>query len=140
MVCPVIGLLLLAIVAWLVVSGLKIRDLARAPAIACGHCGHFLLAGQLRCPECGTLWDMQWLQQLTNARQRSGTIRLTLAGVLVLLLAAAVIAAVVPLWNYGQKQNQPAQTAKPNQPITLDGPLESPPDTPRGTQADTSRR
>ncbi|MSR69031.1 MAG: hypothetical protein EXS17_01595 [Phycisphaerales bacterium] len=95
MICPVISLILLAIVAWLTVSGLKIRELARAPAIACGRCGHFLAEGQLRCPECGTQWDVSWLERLKNARTRSGTFRLVLAAVLMAVIALAFVLALL---------------------------------------------
>ncbi|MSQ90155.1 MAG: hypothetical protein EXS01_02010 [Phycisphaerales bacterium] len=97
MVCPIIGLILLAIVAWLAVSGLQIRALSRAPKVACGRCGHFLAAGQLRCPECGTIWDVAWLARLDTARTRSATIRLTLAAILMLLIVVGLVLAILPL-------------------------------------------
>ena len=91
MICPIIGLLLLAIVGWLTVSGLKIRELSRAPAIACGRCGHFLSAGQLQCPECGTTWTVDWLSRLSLARARSWRLRLVIASILGALLLGAVL-------------------------------------------------
>lgn len=100
MICAVIGILLLAIVAWLAVSGLRMRDLARAPAIACGRCGHFLAPDQRSCPECGTAWDDVWLARLTAARRRSGTYRLALASAVLLLIAVGIVAAVLPLITY----------------------------------------
>ncbi len=99
MLCAVIGILSLAIVAWLAVSGLRMRDLARSPAIACGRCGHFLADAQQRCPECGTIWDEAWLARLTNARRRSGAFRIALASALLLLIAAGIVAAAIPLIN-----------------------------------------
>lgn len=113
MICGVIGLLLLAIIAWLAVSGLKIRDLSKAPKIACARCGHFLIEGQLCCPECGTQWDTAWLARLQQGRGRSGTFRIILAAILLLLVLVGILAAVIPLLNRvnkAQPKVQPVDT------------------------------
>lgn len=94
-ICGVIGVLILAIIAWLMVSGLKIRDLAKAPAIACGRCGHMLADGQMRCPECGTEWTNEWLDRLKLARSRSWKIRVAIAIALLILMLALVILGLV---------------------------------------------
>ncbi len=120
MLCPVIGLLLLAIVAWLTISGLKIRELSKAPAIACGRCGHFLDQGQLRCPECGTLWDIAWLARLSKARKRSGTTRLVIAAVLALLIVTGVVLSVWDLVSY-------VNAAKAKYPGNATAPATAPP-------------
>jgi len=92
-ICAVIGILILAIIAWLMVSGLKIRDLAKAPAIACGRCGHMLADGQMRCPECATVWTDEWLARLKLARLRSWKIRVGIAIALLALVLALTSAA-----------------------------------------------
>ncbi len=104
-----IGLLLLAIIAWLAVSGLKIRDLSKAPMIACARCGHFLSKEQSRCPECGTQWDSAWLERVTKARTRSGTFRIVLAAILLLLVVAGIVLTLLPLVDYINKSKQKAQ-------------------------------
>ncbi len=112
-ICAVIGLLLLAIIAWLAVSGLKIRELSMAPKVACARCGHFLDEGQLRCPECGTQWDNAWLARLQSGRGRSGPFRIALAAILLLLVLVGILAAVLPLLNYVNKAQpmvQPVDT------------------------------
>ena len=113
MICPVIGLLILAIVAWLAVSGMKIRELAKAPAVACGRCGHFLAAEQLQCPECGTLWTEEWIEKLKRARKRSWRMRLAIAGILLAVNLVAVGLAIADLANYVNNTNK-----KPTQPIS----------------------
>ena len=115
MICPVIGLLLLAIVAWLTVSGLKIRELAKAPAVACGRCGHFLAAEQLQCPECATLWTQEWIEKLKQARSRSWGIRLSIAGVLLAVILVAVGLAIADLANYVKNsKSNPTQPSSPS--------------------------
>ena len=113
MICPVIGLLMLAIVSWLVVSGLKMRELAKAPAFACGRCGHFLSTGQLQCPECGTIWTNEWIEKLEQARKKAWGVRLSIAGVLLTVILVAVGLAIADLVMYANKAK-----SNPNQPIS----------------------
>ncbi len=106
---------MLAIIAWLTVSGLKIRELAKAPAVACGRCGHFLVAEQLQCPECGTLWTQEWIERLKRARNRSWGIRLSIAGVLLAVILIAVALAISDLVNYANKaKSNPNQPSSPS--------------------------
>lgn len=95
-ICSVIGVLLLAVIGWLAVGGLRLRDLARGPWIVCAGCGHMLLEGQVTCPECGRAWDAQAVAQLRRARARSGTVRLVIAGILGALLLGVV---ALILWH-----------------------------------------
>jgi predicted RNA-binding Zn-ribbon protein involved in translation (DUF1610 family) len=97
MSCAVIGLLLLlAVIGWLMVSGLRLRQLAQGPWIVCASCGHALVHGQSRCPECGQQWDAQAVERLRAARSRGGTMRLWVSAVLLGLVLAAV---GVSLWH-----------------------------------------
>ncbi|MSR29093.1 MAG: hypothetical protein EXS03_05905, partial [Phycisphaerales bacterium] len=79
MLCPIIGLALIAVAAWLAVSGLKLRALARDPLPACSHCGHLIEGSRLLCTECGTQWTQEHLSRLALARRNSGTKRLVIA-------------------------------------------------------------
>ncbi len=125
MACAVIGILPLAIIAWLIISGLKIRDLSNAPAIACGRCGHFLASGQLRCPECGTDWTVGTVERLTRARSRAWRLRLVIAAVLLLAVIGGIVAILVNSQDQsdaaGEPPTQPA-TRPATQPTTTSEP------------------
>ena len=112
MICPLIGLILIAIAAWLFVSGMKLRALAKNPLPACSNCGHLLHGDALRCNECGSQWTRDHLALLHAARQRSWKIRLGIALALAAVFFLAVIAVVVPLIGYvnrAKAANPPAQ-------------------------------
>ncbi len=107
MICPIIGLLLIAVAAWLFVSGMKLRALATNPFPACSKCGHLLHGGTLRCNECGSQWSQEHIDRLQVARQRSWKTRLTISAVLVIVIISFAIAALLPLFAYGSRPPQP---------------------------------
>lgn len=89
-ICAVVGLLLLAVIGWLLVSGLRLKQLQRGPWIVCAKCGHTLTHGQSRCPECGQVWDAAAVERLHAARSRGANVRLWVSGILIGLVLCAV--------------------------------------------------
>jgi len=95
-ICAVVGLLLLAVIGWLMVSGLRLKQLARGPWIVCAKCGHSMTHGQSRCPECGQTWDAAAVERLRAARSRGASTRVWVSGV---LLGLVLIAVGLALWH-----------------------------------------
>jgi hypothetical protein len=93
-ICAVIGLLLLAVIGWLMVSGMRLKQLASGPWIVCARCGHALTQGQSRCPECGQQWDAEAVERLRAARSRGATTRIVISWILLGLVLCAVGLAV----------------------------------------------
>lgn len=95
-ICAVIGVLLLAVIGWLMVSGLRLKQLAQGPWIVCAKCGHAMTHGQSRCPECGQAWDAAAIDRLRAARSRGATARIWISA---LLLGLVLVAAALALWH-----------------------------------------